>query len=45
MVRGKFIENLNTYIWDDTIRQYKLIASETKNYRWNRTTREYEEVN
>jgi len=39
-----FIEKINSYIWDDTAHQYEILTSETKNYRWNRTLREYEEI-
>jgi hypothetical protein len=39
------IEDINSYIWDDTVHQYEVIASEIKKYKWNRTLREYEEIN
>jgi len=38
------IEKINSYVWDDTVHQYEVLTSETKNYRWNRTLKEYEEI-
>jgi len=38
------IEEINSYRWDDTAHQYEEFASEYKNYRRNRTTRKYEEI-
>jgi len=38
------IERTNSYIWDDAIHQYEELTSEYKEYRWNRTSREYEEI-
>jgi len=38
------VENINSYIWNEGIHQYELLTSETKNYRFNRTTWEYEEI-
>jgi hypothetical protein len=39
-----FIEEINSYIWDDSVHQYIELASEYKKYRWNRTTKEYEDI-
>jgi hypothetical protein len=38
------IEEINAYIWNDAVRQYELLTSETKKYMWNRNIREYEEI-
>ena len=38
------IERINSYIWDNTVHQYKVLTSKTKNYRWNRNTKAYEEI-
>ena len=37
-------EEINSYIWDDTVHHYEVLTSETKKYRWNRTLKEYEEI-
>jgi len=39
-----FSEGMNSYIWNDTVHQYEELTSEYKKYRWDRATREYEEI-
>ena len=34
----------NSYIWDNETRRYLLLAADTKEYRWNINTRQYEEI-
>jgi hypothetical protein len=35
---------ISSYVWDEAAQQYIVLSSETKYYRWNRTTRKYEEI-
>jgi hypothetical protein len=39
----RIIEN-NSYIWDTSTQRYKLLAGETKRYRWNNNAQKYEEI-
>ena len=38
------IEVINTYFWDEAVQRYEVLLKETKNYRWNRNLRQYEEI-